>query len=359
VKAYPSFLRETNRTLVIGFNCGFGNFDNSYSHLSNLSNLQKQLLKYQLLLDWIYDLSLLTQLFQKCPFFFFCANDYSDLIGEIHIILHLLGMNIIIEPQENPYSMASTMVAENSNSGSSQDYSRGNSFYYGFQGISTRRRVKLSSLKEFSSFQAVNPDKKILDNPYALSLLKEILPHLQKIPHYSQALQYLVQCDGLPFKLIEMQQVQQQEQSHPESKEYTGISNTEGFDPSSTANVTAVLESSALNVVEIDPNSAEDLRCHMATKQSLVQHNLIAQQTELLLEISSSVVDLKSVDLQLNRNGNELMIKYNLTKDEIKGSNSYEEKVVLLVQNKIDPVKAVMKAKLSSKKKILSLSILF
>ena len=123
-------------TVCIGFNCGFGNFDNLGSN------------RYDLFASWYADLSFLTAI-QNMPCIFTCANDYSDLKGELAILLQCLGSQLVSLPTKSEYHCASTFVSEESASSSSssassasqQDYSCGNSFLYVVQGnIASRRK---------------------------------------------------------------------------------------------------------------------------------------------------------------------------------------------------------------------------
>jgi len=110
-------------TIIIGINCGYGNFDNPMPK------------RYDLLVEWLPDLYFLTAM--KIPIIFTCANDYSDLFGEITVMIHILGAKLIMMPQQNPFSFASTFIAENSQD---NDYSRGNSYIYATQHHDPKRR---------------------------------------------------------------------------------------------------------------------------------------------------------------------------------------------------------------------------
>ncbi len=118
-------------TLVVGLNCGFGNWENPIS------------IRYNLLFQWMTDLYFLTA--TKLPLLFFCANDYADLAGESSLMQKIFGSYFIQLPIENPFSYASTFVdskTEKINQG--DKYSRGNSFWYGVQGHDSSRRIKLN-----------------------------------------------------------------------------------------------------------------------------------------------------------------------------------------------------------------------
>jgi len=68
-----SFFREridllSANTIVVGLNCGFGNWENPLPR------------RFDLLYEWLPDLYFLTG--TKLPLIFACANDYADLAGE-------------------------------------------------------------------------------------------------------------------------------------------------------------------------------------------------------------------------------------------------------------------------------------
>ena len=91
-----SLLKST--CVVVGLNCGFGNFENPLPR------------RYDLLLEWLSDLYFLTG--TKLPLIFTCANDYADLLGENQIMQKILGCKYILQPTENPYGFASTFISD-------------------------------------------------------------------------------------------------------------------------------------------------------------------------------------------------------------------------------------------------------
>eukprot|EP01031_Cornospumella_fuschlensis_P028152 gene28152-33993_t len=114
-RAHPACL--AGESIVIGYNCGFGNFENP---------LPK---RYDLFLSWLADLVFLTS--TQLPLVFFCANDYADLVGEVSIMVNILGANFLCLPAENPFSFASTMIPPaGSQKRPQEEYARGNSFFY-------------------------------------------------------------------------------------------------------------------------------------------------------------------------------------------------------------------------------------
>jgi len=116
--------------VVIGFNCGFGNFENPGPG------------RYDLLLSWLPDLTFLTG--TQVPVIFTCANDYADLEGEVGIMSRFLGAKFIAAPQRNPFSLASTMVPPGVDPAACTDeYTCGNSFWYAVQGCEKQRRKKI------------------------------------------------------------------------------------------------------------------------------------------------------------------------------------------------------------------------
>eukprot|EP01040_Poterioochromonas_malhamensis_P011806 gene11806-12881_t len=353
IKERRELLHQTSSTVIIGYNCGFGNFDNNYHQKPTEEAI---LLKYRLLLDWIYDLSVMTQLLQKVPSIFFCANEYSDVKGEIQILLHIFGMEIIAEPCENPFSMASTMVADHAGG---EDYSRGNSFYYGFQGIDLKRRKRLQYLKEFHQYH-VEQNVPLIKNPYAALLVKELLPYIYKIPDYSQALQYLkpgkLELTPVIIKSEEkqssiLQKELQLESKSDENKEV--LSHSEAPKPEETKEVEVSTSKSVSEIAEIGLNHEDQVEDYTLTQER--QDN--STEKILLLRITSDIVDLKSIDLGIHRNGKMLLLKYRLLSNpkEVK-----EQRIPLDVADEsLDPSKAKIEARLLSKKKLLTIKICF
>eukprot|EP01033_Poteriospumella_lacustris_P007785 gene7785-5600_t len=126
----------SGNTVVFGFNCGFGNFENPMPH------------KFDLLLSWINDLFFLTG--TQLPVYFTCANHYADVSGEITIMYHVLGAILTLLPQENPFSFASTLIPpeeewrKKGNSSQPTEFSRGNSYFYGVQHCDKQRRKRIA-----------------------------------------------------------------------------------------------------------------------------------------------------------------------------------------------------------------------
>lgn len=126
----------SGNTVVFGFNCGFGNFENPMPH------------KFDLLLSWINDLFFLTG--TQLPVYFTCANHYADVSGEITIMHHILGAILTLLPQENPFSFASTLIPpeeewrKKGKSSQPTEFSRGNSYFYGVQHCDKQRRKRIA-----------------------------------------------------------------------------------------------------------------------------------------------------------------------------------------------------------------------
>lgn len=127
-----SFL--AGNSVVFGFNCGFGNFENPMPK------------KFDLLLSWISDLFFLTG--TQLPLFFTCANHYADVSGEISVMHNILGAILTLLPCENPFSFASTLIPPEDewrkNGGQPTEFSRGNSYFYGAQHCDKSRRKKIN-----------------------------------------------------------------------------------------------------------------------------------------------------------------------------------------------------------------------
>jgi hypothetical protein len=114
----------SQETVVIGFNCGYGNWENPLPR------------RYDLCFQWLPDLYFLTG--TRLPLYFACANDYADLVGEVSLHQLIFGSYFILSPAENQFAYASTLVPPNSSK--STEYSRGNSYLYGVQGSDKQRR---------------------------------------------------------------------------------------------------------------------------------------------------------------------------------------------------------------------------
>lgn len=120
-------------TVVVGVNCGFGNWENPLP------------VRFNLLMEWLPDLYFLTG--TKIPLLFTCANDYADLSGEVAVMQHVMGSCFIVAPGRNPFSYASTLIPpgkDGKGGDNGSDYSCGNSFLYGVQSHDKSRRQKVA-----------------------------------------------------------------------------------------------------------------------------------------------------------------------------------------------------------------------
>lgn len=79
-----SDLLGNKHTVVVGVNCGFGNWENPLPS------------RYNLLFQWLKDLYFITG--TKLPLLFTCANDYADLVGEVSVMQNVMGSYFIHSP---------------------------------------------------------------------------------------------------------------------------------------------------------------------------------------------------------------------------------------------------------------------
>lgn len=126
------FLKENimnfnkKNTFICGLNCGFGS---GYLKLT---------------LSWFTDLVLLLKINYLCIFTY--TNDYEDKKGEIAIVQGLLGGNVIIDVNDNPFKSMTTYKSEENE----QSWSCGNFGFYAIEGGKRDIITKMSklSLKE-------------------------------------------------------------------------------------------------------------------------------------------------------------------------------------------------------------------
>jgi hypothetical protein len=83
-RANPSMIGNT-QAVVVGLNCGFGNWENPMPN------------RYSLLFQWLKDLYFITA--TKLPLLFTCANDYADLVGEVSVMQNIMGAYFIHSPR--------------------------------------------------------------------------------------------------------------------------------------------------------------------------------------------------------------------------------------------------------------------
>jgi hypothetical protein len=157
-------------TVIFGFNCGFGNFENPLPR------------KFDLLLSWLIDLLFLTG--TNLPLFFLCANHYADVTGEISIMYHILGAKMILLPQENPFSFASTLIPPETAWKANEkpkEFSRGNAYFYGVQSNDRYRRKKLN-------VQAISASQNNRNSQSKNALLLELVQYLNDPIDYENLL---------------------------------------------------------------------------------------------------------------------------------------------------------------------------
>lgn len=124
------FLKENimnfnkKNTFIFGLNCGFGS---GYLKLT---------------LSWFIDLILLLKMNYLCIFTY--TNDYEDQKGEIDIVQGLLGGNVIIHPNDNPFKSMTTYKSEENE----QNWSCGN---YGFYAVEGGKRDIIAKISKLSS----------------------------------------------------------------------------------------------------------------------------------------------------------------------------------------------------------------
>lgn len=152
-------------TIVIGLNCGFGNWENLGPR------------RYNLLKSWLPDLFFLTS--TSLPLIFTCANHYADLRGELLVMYHILGAQFLVKGEANPFGYASTFIPPGVDPGtaaaaaSEDNYSRGNSFWYAVQGFdrSRRRKVDVKDPNWLTSISDVFLPSAVIEN-HRISLVE-------------------------------------------------------------------------------------------------------------------------------------------------------------------------------------------
>lgn len=104
-------------TVLVGMNTGFGSGNP------------------KLMAEWIGDVLDLVSF--GAPAAFTCANDHSDVRGELAVLRQIAGARVAVPPSRNPFAAASTFVAGDGDSA----YSCANAFVYavnGFEGSGPR-----------------------------------------------------------------------------------------------------------------------------------------------------------------------------------------------------------------------------
>jgi hypothetical protein len=100
----------------------------------------------ELALAWLQDLVGLCSL--RIPCIMTCANDYSDLKGELAMLDHFLKPQFLFQPQTNPFRAVSTFRAAEGDS----EWSSSSSHVYAFRGFAHGRS---HSIVDFDDAQAV------------------------------------------------------------------------------------------------------------------------------------------------------------------------------------------------------------
>ena len=118
-------------SIVVGFNTGMG---------SGLEALMR---------SWLPDLLLLLRL--GLPSVFTCANDYSDLRGELTVFKNLLGANVALRPQRNPFKAATIVREPGAEPGAPGEWSCSSIYLYAVHG----RRDDAPPLPEQANLEAV------------------------------------------------------------------------------------------------------------------------------------------------------------------------------------------------------------
>jgi hypothetical protein len=314
---FPKFKTSTS-TVMIGFNCGFGNFANPLP------------VRYNLLLNWIYDLYFITIL-QAIPFIGLCANDYEDLLHERFLMHEILGCYQITEAKENPFSMASTMVSDTPSANGGDDYSRGNSFYYAIQGYDMTHRKKLSSLKAFLNNPNDNSKQK---------LLLELLPYLQQMNNpnlpwrYREGKLALSSATKLSDAAITTptgtappdvavskgnQSVVKKEKIVTIVNELENQSNSTGSHTNTSNNLQQQqqIDSSVISSPSSHPSQFPDVSIPLTTSGQINEIEkpelLIIEQSVnnsiLTIEVSSSLVSVQGIDIQMHTSGLFLILQ--------------------------------------------------
>lgn len=255
-------------SLVVGYNCGFGNFENPLPR------------RYDLFLSWLPDLLFLCS--TTLPLVFFCANDYADLRGEA-AVMAMLGAHFISAPAENPFAFASTMIPPGASaSAECEEYARGNAFYYAVQGSDRQRRLPALRIK----------------GPFGQDIVPVLAPYLTKAKLASsitQAQSLLVQGRLQLTPLTPVSSLLVPPPAAPPAAPVAVLAAT-----SSPAPVPVIL-SAAATAAPAPPAS-------MPTPLAVCQR---IQGTLLVLEITNQKphVDLKSATLDVHSSGTYLRLR--------------------------------------------------
>jgi hypothetical protein len=399
-RSYPHYMNIIDYpSLLIGFNCGFGNFENPLPR------------RYDLFYAWYYDLCFLTSLSRNMEtkrietntetatmktqteriekdslalsMIFFCANDYADLFGELVLMMKVFGMKLIVSPSENPFAFASTMIPPGSD-GSQGEYARGNAFYYAIQGFEKERRLKLYSPPHPSQRQ---------EEKHKNIVLASVIPIFQSISEpqlFFDSLSSLIIPGRLCPRIKHQEQpVAEQEQNESETIISSAPLLVMKEEDTKTGKLSQNLIASTAEVIapsvqELVDMVANDLSISSIKKEELLQE--VAQLTfDSICEVVESVdfekntislslshrnnttiqIDLKSIGIDLHSSGNYILLSC-IISDDNKSKHKLEKKIDFftnpayqcLFQGK-DLKKTQVSAKYSKKKECLQVNIVF
>jgi hypothetical protein len=284
-RSHPECLGGSS-TLVVGFNCGFGNFENPLPR------------RYDLFLSWLPDLIFLTS--TKLPVVFFCANDYADLLGEMQVMISLLGARFINPPAENSFAFASTMIPPEDAGYSGHEYARGNAFFYAVQSCDRARRSPLLQV--------------LKKQPLDKTTLTALIPYLSKSAlstSIEKVGQYLVpgklELVIIPSRTLAVTSAETASSIVPRVAEASIAATT----PTSTEQVPQeAVQPLALESSCISASPPVQPPAHAVQSLSIEQHVTEEPEATLMLEVKSSnpSVMLKHTQLDLHRSGEHLRI---------------------------------------------------
>ncbi|RYH13896.1 hypothetical protein EON65_34575 [archaeon] len=296
VRAHPECL--AGESIVIGYNCGFGNFENP---------LPK---RYDLFLSWLPDLVFLTS--TQLPLVFFCANDYADLVGEVSIMMHILGANFISLPAENPFSFASTMIPPASNGKRpEEEYARGNSFFYAVQGSDKMRKNK--DILAFKS--SIEANKSVLIGLLTQSLSTAVLSRCLKDVERCFTTGEL-ELKALPVPAEINQEIVQSECSDQRSNVGDPISSSPCcvVQQESSSLLTSRCENLPYTTdqairIPIALVAEQNIRSSgLIVQQSITNDSMLVVEVALVSYVDASFYNLKSAEVDVNGSGESMHI---------------------------------------------------
>jgi hypothetical protein len=324
-RSQPSLLSSKN-SIVVGINCGFGNFENPVS------------VRYELLLSWLPDLFFLTA--TKLPVIFMCANEYSDLVGEVAVCLSICGCKFISHPEQNGFSFASTFVAEDGPR-KEGNYSCGNSYLYAVCGCDkARRNVSLQQLLLGKEAAAVGGKQR------ALAMVLDALNRHDP----PDALEWNKYIDAVPDINPTVPTAY-----HNSSRCVSDTAIAEAADSGTEKTPSVELETkqASPSISSPPPPPPPPDRCQHEPAHPLIrfeQHVDSATGTlSLTIAFNSQVVcnQLADIDLSVGSSGQTVKVSVNVSGEDGQPTGVYSESVQLETR----VVEATGKAKFSGKKK--------